>query len=54
MHSGNYQAAFQPGRYFHPDQGRLRGLRHGTGANYLFVDGRVAFLRPAAVEQFLP
>lgn len=53
LHSGNYQNAFQPGRYFHPDQGRLRGLRHGTGANFLFVDGRVTFLRPRDVEPFM-
>lgn len=50
VHSGTYAGH----AYFKDnEEKKLRGHRHGKGANYLFVDGHVSFLRPADVESYL-
>lgn len=41
------------GRYYDQEEGELRGFRHGRGANFLFVDGRVESLTPQTIEQYL-
>jgi len=54
VHSGNIDSLFENGRYFDKSLGRQRGYRHRIGANYLFVDGRVSFMRPEQVREVLP
>jgi general secretion pathway protein G len=41
------------GRFYDPENGKLRGFRHGKGANFLFVDGRVSSLTPQTIEAYL-
>ena len=52
VHADNYQNNLDTG-YFAAEHGQRRGLRHGRGANFLFVDGHVALHTPQSIEPFL-
>ena len=49
LHAQNYANS----TYFKEQSGEQRGLRHGKGANYLFVDGHVLALDKSSIYPYL-